>query len=146
MVKLAVIGSLLVGLTIIVHALGTTAWISFVWRRHFSRPGVWHWHSALVVLVTTGLVLIALHTVQIVIWATTYQLLLPPGELGSVEAAVYFSFVTFTTLGYGDITLSVGWRLLSGIESMNGILLVGWSTAVLFAVVQRLWRGDDAGS
>jgi len=146
MIKLALIGSLLVGLTIVVHALGTTAWIGFVWRRHLSHPGAWRWHSGLLVLVGTGIVLLTLHTVQIVIWAITYQLLLPPGELGNFETAVYFSFVTFATLGYGDITLSEGWRLLSGIESMNGILLVGWSTAVLFAVVQRLWRGSDAGS
>jgi len=140
MIKLAMIGSLLVGLTIVVHAIGTTSWIRFVSRRHKSRASVWHWHSGLVILVATGLVLIALHTVQIVIWAATYQLLLPPGELGTFEAAVYFSIVTFATLGYGDITLSEGWRLLSGIESMNGILLVGWSTAVLFAVVQSLWE------
>ena len=57
------------------------------------------------------------------------------------ETALYFSFVTFTTLGYGDITLSEGWRLLSGIEALNGLLLVGWTTALLFAIVQRGWQG-----
>jgi len=139
MIKLLLIGSLLVGLTIVVHAIGTTWWIRVVSHRHAAHAGLWRWHSGLVVLVATGLVLITLHAVQIVIWAVTYQLLLPPGELGTFEAAVYFSVVTFATLGYGDIILSAGWRLLSGIEALNGILLVGWSTAVLFAVVQRLW-------
>ena len=62
------------------------------------------------------------------------------------EAAIYFSFVTFTTLGYGDLTLSDGWRLLSGIEALNGILLDGWSTAVLFAVVQRIWQSSAAAA
>ena len=53
------------------------------------------------------------------------------------EEAVYFSFVTFTTVGFGDVVLTPGVRLLSGIEALNGIILVGWSTALLFAVVQR---------
>jgi hypothetical protein len=49
--------------------------------------------------------------------------------------------VSFTTLGYGDITLTDSeWRLLSGIEALDGILLVGWSTALLFIVVQRSWK------
>jgi choline-glycine betaine transporter len=59
----------------------------------------------------------------------------------SIEEAVYFSFVTFTTLGYGDITLSEGFRVLSGIQALNGIILVGWSTAMIFSVVQHVWRG-----
>ena len=57
---------------------------------------------------------------------------------GYYERAVYFSIVTFTTLGYGDITLPYEeWRILSGVEALNGILLFGWTTAFLFAVVQR---------
>lgn len=48
--------------------------------------------------------------------------------------------VTFTTLGYGDIVLGPEWRLLSGIEAINGIVLFGWSTAFLFAIVQRSWK------
>ena len=65
-------------------------------------------------------------------------------DLETFETAVYFSFVTFTTLGYGDITLSESGRVLSGIQALNGILLVGWSTAVLFAVVQKLWQRDPS--
>ena len=61
-------------------------------------------------------------------------------ELTTWEDAIYFSIVTFTTLGYGDITISGGWRLLSGIEAMSGILLFGWSAALLFALVQQLSR------
>ena len=97
--------------------------------------------ESLPTLAGTAIVLVALHAIQIGIWAITYKVLVPEGELPSFEAAAYFSFVTFTTLGYGDITLSEGWRLLSGIQALNGILLVGWSTAVLFAVVQRIWQG-----
>jgi hypothetical protein len=102
--------------------------------------GTLHVQKSLRILIFTGLILVFLHIVQIAIWALTYRALVPAGQLESLEQAVYFSFVTFTTLGYGDITLGEGWRLLSGIEAMNGILLVGWSTAVLFAVVQRVWQ------
>ena len=57
-----------------------------------------------------------------------------------------FFRVTFTTLGYGDITLvEHDWRLLSGIEALNGILLVGWTTAFLFMVVQRSWTTKAHG-
>ncbi len=46
--------------------------------------------------------------------------------------------MTYTTLGYGDITLSGPWRIMSGIEAINGVLLAGWSTAALFALVQKI--------
>ena len=55
----------------------------------------------------------------------------------------YFSLVTFTTVGYGDVVVEKGWRIMAGIEALNGILLLGWSTAVLLAVAQRFWRVRD---
>jgi hypothetical protein len=57
------------------------------------------------------------------------------------ETAVYFSAVTFTTLGYGDIVLEAAqWRLLTGIEALNGVLLLGLSTALLLGVVHNSWK------
>jgi hypothetical protein len=54
--------------------------------------------------------------------------------------------VTFTSLGYGDVALTaVNWRLLSGIEALNGVLLLGWSTALLFAVMHRIWQAYEGG-
>jgi hypothetical protein len=99
--------------------------------------------STVLVLVNTALIVFALHAVEIVIWARAYLALVPTNELASFEEAVYFSFVTFTTLGYGDITLSEGFRLLSGIEALNGIILVGWTTAMIFSVVQHIWQGHN---
>ena len=81
-----------------------------------------------------------MHLSQILVWAVTYRFLVPDDELQSLEKSMYFSFVTFTTLGYGDITLGEEFRMLSGIQALNGILLIGWSTAVLFAIVQRIWE------
>jgi hypothetical protein len=53
---------------------------------------------------------------------------------------MYFVFVNYTTLGYGDITPTAEWRLLGPMTAMNGVLLFGWSTAVMFDVLQRRWR------
>ncbi|NJN47950.1 MAG: two pore domain potassium channel family protein [Candidatus Competibacteraceae bacterium] len=84
-----------------------------------------------------------LHLIEVGLWALTY-LLLPENQLDTLEKAMYFSLITFATLGYGDITLTeTKWRLLSGIEALDGILLVGWSTALLFMIVQRSWKGIE---
>ena len=90
-------------------------------------------------IILTAIILTALHVVEIMVWAVGYLLMVPDEQLNTLEAAFYFSAVTFTTLGYGDITLDSAWRLLSGIQAINGILLVGWSTAFIFAVLQRSW-------
>jgi hypothetical protein len=83
-----------------------------------------------------------LHLAEVIVWAVFYLVIAPVKEIGTFEEAVYFSAVTFTTLGYGDITLADHhWRLLSGAEALNGVLLAGWSTALLFAVFQRCWKG-----
>lgn len=140
MLKLSFIGWALIALTVLIHAIGTTAWVRYLAQK-YAGPQPWSSRRAMMVLVNTAIVGVVLHAIEIVIWAGAYQLLMPVNELGSFEEAVYFSFVTFTTLGYGDITLSEGWRLLSGIEALNGIILVGWTTAMIFSVVQNIWRG-----
>jgi len=76
------------------------------------------------------------HIIEIVLWAAAYRL---AGELRSFEEAVYFSAVTFATIGYGDVTLSSEWRLASAIEGVNGILLFGWTTAFLYKVSELVW-------
>lgn len=140
-VKFALIGAALVVITVIMHAIGTTAWLRVLGGRYTDSGGMIRAGKTTHVLIGTVLVLLFLHTIEIIVWAYAYLALLPSGELASFEESVYFSFVTFTTLGYGDITLAENWRLLSGIEALNGIMLVGWSTAMLFAVVQRTWQG-----
>jgi len=139
--KLSLIGTVLVALTVVIHALGTTALVRHLSSKFLDERGRWGSRYTLVALTETAIVLVVLHALEIMLWAGLYKALVPVGELADLETAVYFSFVTFTTLGYGDITLSEGWRLLSGIQALNGILLVGWSTALMFAVVQKSWQG-----
>jgi hypothetical protein len=140
MLKLSLIGSALIAVTVLIHAIGTTAWVRHLGRKYASDLP-WSGQRSMRVLVNTALVVFLLHTLEIVIWAAAYLALVPSSELASFEEAVYFSFVTFTTLGYGDISLTEGYRLLSGIEALNGIILVGWTTAMIFSVVQHIWQG-----
>ncbi|MEM9659316.1 MAG: potassium channel family protein, partial [Planctomycetota bacterium] len=64
-------------------------------------------------------------------------------EFKELQTALYFSAATYTTLGYGDIVIEDEmWRLLAGLEAVNGMLLVGWSTAMLYFIVQRIWHAE----
>ena len=82
------------------------------------------------------LFILTAHTVEIWVWAGLYLLL---GEFSSLETALYFSAVTATTLGYGDVVLSPMWQLLSAFEAVGGLMLFGVSTAFLIALVQRVF-------
>lgn len=78
---------------------------------------------------------------EVMIWAAAYLAL---NALQDFEAALYFSTVTFTTLGYGDIVFDEQWRLLASFEAVNGIILFGWTTAIVIAVVHRVYLGGAA--
>ena len=143
MLKLALIGAILIAITVAIHALGTTFLVKYLANTFLDRTGHWGSKRVMTALMLAALVLVSLHALEIIVWAGAYKAIVPTGELADFEAAVYFSFVTFTTLGYGDITLSEVYRLLSGIQALNGILLVGWSTALMFAVVQKTWEKDE---
>ena len=142
MLMFSFIGASLIAITVVIHGVGTTLLVSHLSRRFLDESGEIRPGRVLISLIDTAVVLVFLHVTEILVWAGAYWSLVPENELATLEKAVYFSFVTFTTLGYGDITLSEGWRLLSGIQALNGILLVGWSTALIFSVVQRSWQGS----
>lgn len=78
---------------------------------------------------------------QMALWAALFRLL---GEFDSASAALYFSGVTFATLGYGDVVLSPEWRLLGPLEAANGILMFGVSTAVMTAAVMDVLKRNTA--
>ena len=140
MLEFILIGLLLIVVTVTIHASGTTLWMRFLLRRYSAHDGMWKPRDRWQVFVFTSVVLLALHFFEIFLWALTYLCLSAITQLQTLEHALYFSLITFTTLGYGDITLGPDSRILSGIEAMNGILLFGWSTAFFFSVIQRSWK------
>jgi hypothetical protein len=85
-------------------------------------------------MIATVSVLMAAHTCEVAVWALAYALLdaAPPGA-----NHLYFAFVNYTTLGYGDVLPVPQWQLLGPITAMNGVLLFGWSTAVIFEILRR---------
>ena len=86
------------------------------------------------VMGATASVLMAAHLSEVLVWSFAYSLIsiAPPGT-----DLVYFAFVNYTTLGYGDVTPLKRWHLLGPMTAMNGVLLFGWSTAVIFEVLRR---------
>jgi len=139
MLKSVVVGMLLMAFNVAIHAVGSTLWIQYLQQNRSLKTRPLPFWTALRVLSSTAVFVLVLHIIEVSAWAVVYLSLNDIPELRTFEQATYFSIVTFTSLGYGDITLQGSWRLLSGIEAMNGIILFGWSTALLFAILQRLW-------
>jgi hypothetical protein len=139
------VGALLIVLTVLIQGFGSVGLMRLLFRHHMDAAGQVLQKRALGAIIITAIGLLLLHCLQILAWAVAYRLLAPVQPIEDLESAVYFSAVTFTTLGYGDITLSSEqWRLLTGFEALNGVLLLGWSTALLYAVVHRTWSGYAA--
>jgi hypothetical protein len=91
------------------------------------------------ILVTIGVILglFALHGIEIWAYAFLYEAI---GAVHGLRNAVYFSTITYGAIGYDDASMAEQWRLVSAIEGINGVILLGWSTAFFIAVVGRLRR------
>ncbi len=134
------LGIALTLVTVGLHAAGITWWIYQLKRTAATLPDTRiGWFLQFRLLGSTAVALLLLHIAEVVVWALAY-LWIGVKEIGSFEDATYFSTVTFTSLGYGDVVIAGPWRLLSAIEAMVGLLIFGWSSATLYAVVQRIWE------
>ncbi len=133
------IGTAMIALTVVVHILGMAGLIEILRRRIQPMPSI-GFLTMTQTMVVTVLGVFLLHTMEIWCWAILYIGL---GEFDGLENALYFSTVTFTTLGSGDITLEARWRLLSSFEAANGIILFGVSTAFIFALIERFYRHNS---
>jgi hypothetical protein len=77
--------------------------------------------------------------IEVWIWALLYQYNPLITTLSDLQTAFYFSMVTFTTLGYGDVVLTGNWRTLASIQAANGMIVFGWTTALIFVFIQRVY-------
>jgi hypothetical protein len=127
------VGSCVSALNIIIHALVTVVAIR-VARATGLRSTRYPWLHLVGIMIATSLVLMAAHTLEVFVWSSAYAIANAAPEDANL---VYFAFVNYTTLGYGDVTPLPGWRLLGPMAAMNGILMFGWSTAVLFEILRK---------
>ncbi len=134
------IGLVVIGITIIIQAYGTKIWINHLKIEYANKPLINFDKRTVKLLIYTALFLLSLNFLEAIIWGFTYYLLPGITEFEDLEKAIYFSLVTFTTLGYGEITISSTNRILSGFEAMNGVLLLGWTTAMMFSVLQYVMK------
>jgi hypothetical protein len=86
------------------------------------------------VMIATVSFLMAAHVAEVLVWSLAYAVI---GAAPTGSDIIYFAFVNFTTLGYGDVTPVERWHLLGPMTAMNGVLLFGWSTAVIFEVLRK---------
>src|SRR5262245_61905619 len=117
---------------IVIHALVTTGAVAIA-RATADKSTSSSSLLLIVVMIPTVSVFMAMHALEVFVWALAYRMV---GAAPEGANLVYFAFVNYTTLGYGDITPVDRWRLLGPITAMNGILLFAWSTAVIFAVLE----------
>jgi hypothetical protein len=121
----------LLAVTVMIHAAGLSTVLRRLSGASMSLDTFWGITS---VLVGVAWVLLSLHLVEIGLWALFYWW---QGCLPDLESSLYFSGVTYTTLGYGDVLLSKDWRLLAPLEALTGILMSGLSVSFFFVVMSR---------
>jgi hypothetical protein len=128
-------------INLVIHAVLLAGVVWTVRRLSTSDRFVPHLAQYTLVIVATGTLLVAGHFAEVVVWAATYGLAgaAPPGP-----ALVYAAFGNYTTLGYGDVTLAPDWRLLAPMTALNGIMLIGWSTALIIEILRH--GGETAPS
>ena len=123
----------LMALCVAIHAAGLAA--ALRWLDGSTTPArtFWRWTRLLIGLAGWT---IFVHLIEITLWGLFYAW---KKGMPDLESALYFSSVTYTTTGYGDLVLPKEWRLIGGVEALTGILMCGWSTGFFFAIVSRIY-------
>lgn len=99
-----------------------------------NSPSLW---SSLIVINGVMMILIIGNLAQLTVWALIFWIL---GEFSEISAAIYHSAVNFATLGYGDVVMSDQHKVLGPLEAINGVLMIGVTTASLISVFQDIMR------
>ena len=133
------IGAVLFLMTTLVHA-GFT--IFTFWAIRHLPDESWFmqatWREVLLIAILVLTLFVAL-LFESGLWAIVYA---ASGALDGIEPAFYFSVVTFTTLSYGDVVLDEEWRVMATFEAANGIIMLGWSTALVMTAVRHAYKRD----
>ena len=139
MLRQLLVALCLMAVCVVIHAIGVTA--AFQWLRRQPDPALWFRECWVFIRLAGWMVL--LHIGEIAIWGGFYVW---RGAIGDLAPALYFSAVTYTTTGYGDLVLPEEWRLIGAVEALTGILMCGWSTGFFFAVASRACGARTPGA
>ena len=127
------LGQLLVGVTvsscnIVIHSLVTATLVRVI-QRVADKDSLHPWLLLIAIMSAAVAILMMAHISEIMVWSLGYAVInaAPTGT-----DLLDFAFVNYTTLGYGDVVPVKAWRLIGPMTALNGVLLIGWSTAVIF--------------
>jgi len=127
----------LAGVTVAVHAIGTVG-VAMPFAGAWKSPGDLHVGiRPLWILTRLVSMLLILHLIEMAIWAAAFA---QAGVFPDFETSLYYSLKSYTTVGYGDVLPPPQWRLLGPIEAAVGVLMLGWSTGIIVAAVQRIYN------
>lgn len=129
-----IIGTLVILLTVVIHTFGLI-WVTRGMNWLTDKLRTKGRRSHLLAMNSVVLGVFAVLTVQVWLWTLVYVAL---GAFSDMDEALYFSTSTFSTLGLGDVVIVPEWRILAALQSVNGFLLIGWSTAYLVAASIRV--------
>ncbi len=123
--------------TILIHALAVIVIVHFIRREHRRGSIGVEFRQDVAIVCTATLLVSAAHLFEITVWALVFVLC---GEFTQFGGAFYHSATNYTTLGYGDVVMTLSWRLMGPLEAADGMLMFGVSTAIIVSVIQLMVR------
>jgi len=139
MLRQLLVGTAVSSCNIVIHALVMTAVVGVI-RIVSAKDRLHPWLFLIAIMIAAVMVLMLAHTSEVMVWSLAYALI---GAAPDGTDLMYFAFVNYATLGYGDVVPVEDWRLIGPMTAMNGVLLFGWSTAVIFEVLRRAMIRTD---
>ena len=134
MLSVLLLSFLIVGVCVVIHTAGLVLLAQRILDRRAALERMGSWGHGGVMFVVFAAV-ITLHMTETAIWAGFYQWW---GLFADFETSWYFSLTSYTTIGFGDVTLPQRWRMLGGVEGISGVLLCGVSTAFIFVILNAM--------
>ena len=135
------IATAIVSATVVIHLIGLDL-LQAILRLHLERFTRWIHLDRKVIPLGIVLGLFVVHGVEIWLYALVYW---AAGALTDLEHALYFSISAYSSLGETGAILPLNWRIVGVLEAINGMLLIGWSTAFLFQILRHLMWEEDEG-
>src|SRR5215203_3187319 len=141
MLKQIILGGVVSLANIAIHVTVMTVVVTVARRASGARSQQSPWWLP-TIMMAAGTILLVAHVASVALWATVYAVVqVAPGT----DRALYFAFVNYTTLGYGDVLPGRAWELMGPITAMNGIFLFGWTIAVTFEILRlAMGRADKS--